>query len=40
MADQINNKEVNTIEEMVNIISNCNCDKLKIEYERENKKFF
>lgn len=37
IINQINNKEVNTIEEMVNIISNCNCDKLKIEYERENK---
>ena len=33
----INNKDVSSVEEMVNIISNCNCDSLKIEYERENK---
>ena len=37
IINQINNKEVNTIEEMVKIISDCNCDSLKIEYERENK---
>lgn len=37
IINQINNKEVNTVEEMVNIISNCNCDSLKILYERENK---
>ena len=37
IINQINNKEVNTVEEMVNIISNCNCDSLKIEYERDNK---
>ena len=37
IINQINNKDVNTIEEMVNIISNCNCDNLKIVYERENK---
>jgi len=37
IINQINNKDVNTVEEMVNIISNCNCDSLKIVYERENK---
>ena len=37
IINQINNEKVNTVEEMVNIISNCNCDSLKIEYERENK---
>ena len=37
IINQINNNEVNTVEEMVNIISNCNCDNLKIVYERENK---
>ena len=37
IINQINNKDVNTVEEMVNIISNCNCDNLKIVYERENK---
>ncbi|MBQ2946779.1 MAG: SpoIVB peptidase [Bacilli bacterium] len=37
IINQINNNEVNTVEEMVDIISNCNCDNLKIVYERENK---
>ena len=37
IINQINNNNVNTVEEMVNIISNCNCDSLKIVYERENK---
>ena len=37
IINQINNKDVNTVEEMVNIINNCNCDNLKIVYERENK---
>ena len=37
IINQINNNNVNTVEEMVNIISNCNCDSLKILYERENK---
>jgi len=37
IINQINNKDVNTVEEMVNIISNCNCDNLKIVYKRENK---
>lgn len=37
IINKINNKEVNSVEEMVNIISNCNCDNLKIEYKRENK---
>ena len=37
IINQINNKDVNTVEEMVNIISICNCDNLKIVYERENK---
>ena len=32
IINQINNKDVNTVEEMVNIISNCNCDSLKIVY--------
>ena len=37
IINQINNKEVNTVEEMVDIISNCNCDNLKIVYKHENK---
>ena len=34
---QINSNEVNTVKEMVDIIENCNCDSLKINYIRENK---
>lgn len=37
VISQINNSEVHTVEEMVNIISNCNCDSLKISYIRDNK---
>ncbi|MBQ9072786.1 MAG: SpoIVB peptidase [Bacilli bacterium] len=37
IINQINNKEVHTVEEMVNTISNCNCDSLKVSYIRENK---
>ena len=36
IISQINNNEVHTVEEMVNIISNCNCDSLKISYIRDN----
>ena len=34
----INNKKVNSIEEMVNIIEECNCEELKINYLRNTKK--
>ena len=34
---KINNKEVHTVEEMVNIISKCNCDELKVSYIRDEK---
>ncbi len=37
IINQINSKDVNTIEEMVNIIDSCNCDSLKINYTRDNK---
>lgn len=37
VINQINNNEVQTVEEMVNIITNCNCDSLKISYTREDK---
>lgn len=37
IINQINSNEVNTVEEMVNIIESCNCDNLKINYTRENK---
>ena len=37
IINQINNNEVQTVEEMVNIITNCNCDNLKITYTRDNK---
>ena len=37
IINQINSKDVNTVEEMANIINKCNCDSLKILYERENK---
>ena len=33
---QINKKDVNTVEEMVNIIDNCNCTNLNINYKRNN----
>ena len=33
---QINKKDVNTVEEMINIIDNCNCDNLNINYKRNN----
>ena len=36
IINQINSKEVNTIEEMVNIIDKCNCNNLKINYTRGN----
>ena len=37
IINTINNKEVHTVDEMVDIISNCNCDSLKISYMRNNK---
>ena len=37
IISKINSNEVHTIEEMVNIISDCNCDNLKISYTRDNK---
>lgn len=33
---QINKKNVNTVEEMVNIIDNCNCASININYKRNN----
>lgn len=36
--NQINDKKVNKVEEMVNIIKSCNCDKLKIDYKRGKEK--
>lgn len=36
IINQINDKDVNTIEEMVDIIDTCNCNSLKINYIREN----
>lgn len=38
MISQINNKEVHSVDEMVNTISDCNCDNLKITYIRESSK--
>lgn len=35
VISQINSKKVQTVEEMVNTISTCNCDSLKITYIRE-----
>lgn len=37
IIDKINNKEVNSVQEMVNIITSCNCNNLKINYIRNNK---
>lgn len=37
IINQINSNEINTVEEMVNIIESCNCKSLKINYTRENK---
>lgn len=37
IINQINSSKVNTVEEMVDIIENCNCDSLKINYTRDNK---
>ena len=37
IIDKINSKEVNKVEEMVNIIAECNCNSLKINYKRNNK---
>lgn len=34
---QINSTKVEKVEEMVNVIETCNCDSLKINYERDNK---
>ena len=34
IINQINNKEVNKVEEMVNIIKECNCNNLNIYYKR------
>ena len=38
IISQINDKKVNKVEEMVNIIKSCNCDKLKIDYKRGKEK--
>lgn len=38
IINQINNKEVNSIDDMVNIINECNCTKLNIEYNSSDKK--
>ncbi len=37
IINKINNNEVHTVEEMVNVINNCNCDSLKLSYIRNNK---
>lgn len=37
VISQINSNKVHTVEEMVDIIANCNCDNLKISYIREDK---
>jgi len=37
IINQINSKEVHTVEEMVNTIGSCNCDNLKVSYIREDK---
>ena len=37
IINKINNKEVNSVDEMVNIIKECDCDNLKISYKREDK---
>ena len=37
IINKINNKDVDTIEEMVNIINSCNCNNLKISYTRDKK---
>ena len=37
VINKINNVEVHTVEEMVNIISKCNCDELKVSYIRDEK---
>ena len=38
IISQINNKSVYKVEDMVNIINECNCDSLKIDYTRNKKK--
>lgn len=37
IINQINSNEVNTVEEMINIIENCRCNSLKINYTRNDK---
>lgn len=37
IINQINSNDVNSVEEMVNIIDKCNCDSLKINYTRDEK---
>ena len=37
IINKINNNKVHTVEDMVNIIENCNCDNLKINYIRNQK---
>ena len=37
IISQINNNDVQTVEEMVNIINKCDCDNLKVTYTRDNK---
>ena len=38
MINSINNKKVNTIDDMVNIIKECNCNSLDIEYKNSDKR--
>lgn len=37
IINQINNKDVQTVEDMVQVINSCNCNKLKILYTRDEK---
>lgn len=37
IINQINSKDVDSAEDLVNIIKSCNCDNLKINYTRDNK---
>ncbi len=37
IINQINNKDVHTVEDMVDIINSCNCESLKISYIRDDK---
>lgn len=39
IISQINNNKVKSVENMVSIINNCNCDSLNVEYKRDKKIF-